>query len=48
MEITWSAVRTVRRSRKRSARRISFDPPGKRDSYVSGHRSWWSKTNRDP
>ena len=48
MEITWSAVRCVRRSRKRSPRygsdRVTASPP-KRDSNSSGVRSWWSNTN---
>ena len=28
--------------------RIAFRAVGKADWYVSGHRSWWSKTNRVP
>ena len=45
MEITWSAVRCVRRSSARSPRYGSVGPPGNRDWKSSGHRSWWSNTN---
>ena len=45
---TWSAVRKVAFSRASSPRRASGCPCGKRESYSSGQRSWWSNTNREP
>ena len=48
MEVTRSAVRNVARSSSFSPVSASLEPSGNRDSYSSGHRSWWSNTKRDP
>ena len=48
MATTWLAVWKVAFSSASSPRLGNALPSGKRESYSSGHKSWWSKTNLEP